>query len=59
MVRHDLQHDIREAHRALTQARVLCCSNGVLDEIGRAHGRVLEIADKLGVDLTVDNLDSI
>ena len=51
MIRHDLQMDIAEAHKALRLARELCTNTAVINEISRAHGRVLEIADKLGVDL--------
>jgi hypothetical protein len=51
MIRHDLQFDVIEAHRALRSARTLCTSPGVLDHITKAHDRVFEIADKLGVDL--------
>jgi hypothetical protein len=43
--------DVVEAHKALRLARTLCVHNTVLDEISKAHGRVLEIADKLGIDL--------
>ena len=51
MIRHDLQQDIIEAHRSLLLARELSTQIIVLDEISKAHGRVLEIADKLGIDL--------
>jgi len=51
MIRHDVQDDIKQAHIALLRARDWCNSNIVLDEIGKAHCKILDVAEKLGVDL--------
>jgi hypothetical protein len=51
MIRHDLQQDVKEAHRALSKARELCICSGVLNEIEKANEKVWNIADKLGIDL--------
>jgi len=57
MVRHDLQQDVIAAYRALRMARVICAHASTLDEINKAVDSVFQIANKLGVDLTIIDRD--
>jgi len=57
MIRHDIQEDIRNAHRAIKQAATHSTQSRAITYISEAHDAIKNIADKFGVDLHFGEID--